>query len=459
MRGKSGRSCSLRSHNGNSMGTLPNMPRSTKRESSTQLALAALGFMWTTAAGHLPLLKDLSAHVHVLGPGGNSLCGDGSEFVFLVRPGTVNKVMVDFMGGGACWNAQTCEHAAVHGLLRINSLMRQLNGLPQEVASLAMVSSGVVLPTDGGTFAGAGVEDWTYVLVPYCTQDVHMGKGPTEYGTASGQSLRVFHTGAANVAAVMAWLWDSMPEPETIAFIGCSAGATVVNVVQAASAVRRIKQEGLQSRVLALGDSPAMVVHDSFVQAAVANWGLETTVEDVFGNSVSLPQNADLVPKLWQELLRAMPNLTAGYHVAVRDQLLYTTWRDMSGSEVGSMTGWQRRLLSITKQLNSLPNFRSFVAGSAGHCFMSFDQARWNSDFSVWAGALMRHLPLASVDCGEHCRLSGLVGCDNIRGSELVEDQCGVCGGDGQSCSAGIVGSASAPATAVTSVGEKEQCD
>ncbi len=39
-------------------------------------------------------------------PGG--VCSDGSPYRFYVSPGDPKKVVIDFQGGGACWDAATC---------------------------------------------------------------------------------------------------------------------------------------------------------------------------------------------------------------------------------------------------------------------------------------------------------------------------------------------------------------
>ena len=39
-------------------------------------------------------------------PGG--VCADGSPYRFYVSPGDPRKVVIDFQGGGACWDQATC---------------------------------------------------------------------------------------------------------------------------------------------------------------------------------------------------------------------------------------------------------------------------------------------------------------------------------------------------------------
>ena len=44
-------------------------------------------------------------------PGGDTMCSRGSEFAFAVRKGTSQNIVIDFVGGGACWDELTCGFA------------------------------------------------------------------------------------------------------------------------------------------------------------------------------------------------------------------------------------------------------------------------------------------------------------------------------------------------------------
>ena len=41
-------------------------------------------------------------------PGGPTICSKGAPFNFYYKKGSVNKLVVEFEGGGACWNDATC---------------------------------------------------------------------------------------------------------------------------------------------------------------------------------------------------------------------------------------------------------------------------------------------------------------------------------------------------------------
>lgn len=73
----------------------------------------------------------------------------------------------------------------------------------------------------------AEVKTWTYIFVPYCTQNMHIGSCNTTYvNSKTGERALIRHNGAANVKSVMDWVYDNFPQPDSLAFIGCSAGAS-----------------------------------------------------------------------------------------------------------------------------------------------------------------------------------------------------------------------------------------
>ena len=69
--------------------------------------LLLLGLAMGGATGAMLTLDKLTPDkVAQMSPGAPSGCADGSPFEFLVRKGTTpNRVLIDFMGGGACWNS------------------------------------------------------------------------------------------------------------------------------------------------------------------------------------------------------------------------------------------------------------------------------------------------------------------------------------------------------------------
>ena len=79
-------------------------------------------------------------------------------------------------------------------------------------------------------------------------------------------------------------------------------------------------------------------------------------------------------------------------------------------------------------------NFGKFVGGAAGHCTMTFDTARGNAEFDDWLIGMLDGSTPAAMDCGSGCVSAGVVGCDGVVGSGMIEDRCAVCDGDDLSC-------------------------
>lgn len=40
---------------------------------------------------------------------GDTKCADGSPYSIFINEGSTGNLVLDFMGGGACWSAETCK--------------------------------------------------------------------------------------------------------------------------------------------------------------------------------------------------------------------------------------------------------------------------------------------------------------------------------------------------------------
>ena len=178
-------------------------------------------------------------------PGGDTLCADGSPYAYYVRPGTVNKLVVDFEGGGACWSGGTC-------------------GSPVYQPNIGSSSSpGYREKNPTGLYDHTNsknpVEDWYHVFISYCTADIHLGDSVQTYDTSKGPK-KIYHNGQKNVAAVLGWVKKNFKALEDIFVTGCSAGA-----YGAAIYTPQIADAYPDAKVTELGDSGAGIIPKSFV--------------------------------------------------------------------------------------------------------------------------------------------------------------------------------------------------
>lgn len=134
-------------------------------------------------------------------PGG--VCSDGSPYRFYVSPGDPKKVVLDFQGGGACWDAATCGPQSQTYRKRV------------DVQELLLAQGIYNRMSVANPFFG-----WTHVFVPYCTGDLHVGRATVDYG-----GFKVHHQGARNAQAALEYVFRNHAQAERVFVTGCSAGA------------------------------------------------------------------------------------------------------------------------------------------------------------------------------------------------------------------------------------------
>ena len=75
------------------------------------------------------------------------------------------------------------------------------------------------------------LSEYNYILVPYCTQDVHLGDSSSTYADDDDGNGGVYHHGGHNTMSVLRWVYKHYPNPSHIILTGCSAGGTPLPVV------------------------------------------------------------------------------------------------------------------------------------------------------------------------------------------------------------------------------------
>lgn len=203
-----------------------------------------------------PTLPELEPGVwNVFAPGGETVCADGSPYAFFVHPGSVNKVVVDFEGGGACWSDGTCGDRGPYQ----SSLDASTSARYREVRP-----SGIYDKDSPANPVG----DWYHVFVSYCTGDVHLGNSDEVYSTSQGERT-VHHRGQANVEAMLSWLAQEFSAPEAIFVTGCSAGAygSIVYTPRLAALYP-------DADLAQLGDCGAGIIPEEFVEKGLLRWNI-----------------------------------------------------------------------------------------------------------------------------------------------------------------------------------------
>ena len=202
----------------------------------------------------------LEAQWQVMEPGGETRCADGSPFKFFVYPGDPAKLLVEFEGGGACWDDATCATPIY---------------TRRVTADLPALEQRGLLP---GIYDRNNPEnpfrDWTHIYVPYCTGDLHWGNNARTYSGPTGP-YTVQHKGAVNASAALSWAYQNVAAPSKLFVAGCSAGG-YASIFWSP----RLMQAYSGASAAQFSDSAAGIVPPGFFMTPLTNWGANSMWPD-----------------------------------------------------------------------------------------------------------------------------------------------------------------------------------
>lgn len=156
-----------------------------------------------------------------------AICSDGSQYAYYVNfSETSDNVMFYLMGGGACWDYESCMGGSFRGAANPE-------GLPDDYANKHMQVAGLDIPVDvvyplmHADPAVSPMADWNKVFIPYCTGDVYAGNTTVTYeNPEDGELVEFHHVGHANMLKVVEEVGTMFNEVPELFVGGCSAGGT-----------------------------------------------------------------------------------------------------------------------------------------------------------------------------------------------------------------------------------------
>jgi len=191
----------------------------------------------------------------IAGGPGTGCATDATPYEFYVHEGDPNRIAVYFEGGGACWNNRNC---GLEGQRTFDNSVDD-SDRPWVKAQAA------------GIFDIANranpLREFTIVMAPYCSADIHLGVGTVRYEATNGQHVDIHYRGLANSQRVMDWVTQAYTHPKQVFVAGGSAGA-IPSPIFASQLARRYTK----ARVVQLGDS-AGAYRSAKVSALLELWG------------------------------------------------------------------------------------------------------------------------------------------------------------------------------------------
>lgn len=146
-------------------------------------------------------------------PIAGAVCGNGSPMSIGVNPHAgATDVLVLMMGGGACWDAESCFTRALATHVSEDYTRATFDSERAIVAAVGWDDRGALL----NPFREAHI-----VFVPYCSGDLHAGDAVQSY---PGAPAPVHHRGAVNTQRIVDAMRTSWPALARVRVIGLSAG-------------------------------------------------------------------------------------------------------------------------------------------------------------------------------------------------------------------------------------------
>ena len=273
----------------------------------------------------------------------NAKCGNGGPYSVFIDQRDDEKLMVEFMGGGACWDYESCfilPHTWIFPVPNLKSLSLFTNN----------------------DYEKNFLKDHSKIYFPYCTGDIHAGKHVGYYGNHS----RVFHNGKNNVDLALNYLISkkliSFNKVNDLVVWGASAGA-LASMIHSKSLEKLIKPRAHKTMI---ADSPGLHwgknFWDKFPKDSLEDY------DDAFNKiNVQIDFSDGLVVKDLKPFFKNYKNWNIGFLLATRDFVMTTIFGDINPDEQEDLILSKR---GLPKMSEKYPNVKNWVATTNMHTFL-----------------------------------------------------------------------------------------
>jgi hypothetical protein len=307
-----------------------------------------------------------------LGKSLEPVCKDGSSpYYFFVKRGSVNKLLMYYQGGGACWNEVTCG----------GTFLTQYEALCDTTVNPSggdnpnnQHSGFADLTNDDNPF-----KDWNIVFVSYCSCDIHYGDSVQDYDDYDGTPIHVVHHGFQNAKVAEKWAREHFVNPEMVFVTGSSAGS-----YGALFNAPLLEEVWPASQFRVLGDAGNGVITQGFLLSQFPHWNF----------AANLPTE---IPGVTESFSGSSPTGMVGYIEGVAAYFPNTLWAHYSTAYDGS-TGGQTGFYNVMAQ-SLILNWPKWWESSCAWNQLMVDQASTtaaavaleNDNYRYYIGTGSRH--------------------------------------------------------------------
>jgi len=203
--------------------------------------------------------------------------------------------------------------------------------------------------------------DYTVVYIPYCSSDLHWGRGAHEYNS----KLEVPHLGYFNASSALQWLYDNVPAPEKLLLMGSSAGGYGM-LLHSAWVAKHYPDADIRVVI----DAAAGIVAGDFTATSMEVW----QAEDSMPTFIAELNSMDLSTLIFPDLFSAI----AAYYPQHRFAMYSAAWDDQQAFFYKIMGGkaedWPGKLQeTLTAMRAGIPNLSFFVPSGSLHTILPFE--------------------------------------------------------------------------------------
>ena len=236
--------------------------------------------------------------IEYLGKTLNPTCIHDTPYSFFVKRGSVNKLLVYYQGGGACWEQLTC-------------------GIP--------VCDADVTPGDSPNNATTGFadqsnpanpfRDWNVVFVSYCSCDIHFGDAAQDYSnTDPAHPVHIEHRGFQNARSAEKWAREHFLSPDQIFVTGSSAGA-----YGAWFHAPLLHETWPASHFQVLADAGNGVVTQQFIDDFFPNWNFIGNIPPDFPEIKDIIETGGGIPEYTEFIAARFPDTRWAHYATAYD--------------------------------------------------------------------------------------------------------------------------------------------
>jgi hypothetical protein len=324
------------------------------------------------------------------------VCSDGSPYVYFVKRGTVNKLLVYYYGGGACWDYLTC------GPLQFATYTKSTG--PQDNPANATTGFG------NFTDPANPFTDWNMVFLPYCTADVHWGDATVVYADTSTppNTVTIQHKGFVNAQVVEKWTREHFVNPDVVFVAGSSAGGygALLNSLY-------LQQNVYQASTFrVLDDAGNGVITPEFQTNDLGQWGIQATLPKWIPG-FNKPLSKLSISGLAAAAANFYPRANFAQYTTAWDNVQTQFYNAMANSDADllywwhSTCDWHGKMHTLVQASAAAApsNYRYYIGAGTRHTVWGFDKIYTDTTGSVpavvdWINDMLAGSPSwTSVEC------------------------------------------------------------